>query len=94
MQTALPESREALYRLAVNHRRAGRIAEALLTLKRIEDLYPPFGSLFEELGFCLVAANERSKGTLAFARAAELNPCLIESWRALEKLFTAAGRSA
>jgi tetratricopeptide (TPR) repeat protein len=94
MQTALSESREALYRLAVNHRRAGRITEALLALKRIEDLYPPFGSLFEELGFCLVAANDRSKGALAFARAAELNPCLIESWRALEKLFTAAGRSA
>jgi tetratricopeptide (TPR) repeat protein len=94
MQTALPESREALYRLAVNHRRAGRIAEALLALKRIEDLYPPFGSLFEELGFCLVAANDRSKGALAFARAAELNPCLIESWRALEKLFTASGRAA
>ena len=94
MQTALPESREALYRLAVNHRRAGRITEALLALKRTEDLYPPFGSLFEELGFCLVAANDRSKGALAFARAAELNPCLIESWRALEKLFTAAGRHA
>ena len=94
MQTALPESREALYRLAVNHRRAGRITEALHALKRIEDLYPPFGSLFEELGFCLVAANDRSNGALAFARAAELNPCLIESWRALEKLFTASGRSA
>ena len=94
MQTALPESREALYTLAVSHRHAGRITEALLALKRIEDLYPPFGSLFEELGFCLVAANDRSKGALAFARAAELNPCLIESWRALEKLFTAAGRTA
>jgi tetratricopeptide (TPR) repeat protein len=92
MQTALPESREALYRLAVSHRHAGRITEALVVLKRIEDLYPPFGALFEELGFCLVAANDRSKGALAFARAAELNPCLIESWRALEKLFTAAGR--
>jgi len=94
MQTLLPESREALYGLAVNHRRAGRIAEALLALKRIEELYPPFGSLFEELGFCLMAANDGSKGALAFARAAELNPCLIESWRALEKLFAAAGRTA
>jgi tetratricopeptide (TPR) repeat protein len=94
MQTTLPESRAALYGLAVKHRRAGRITEALLALKRIEDLYPPFGSLFEELGFCLVAVNERSKGALAFARAAELNPCLIESWRALEKLFTASGRAA
>ena len=94
MQTTLPESREALHRLAVSHRRAGRITEALLALKRIEELYPPFGSLFEELGFCLVAANDHSKAALAFARAAELNPCLIESWRALERLFTASGRTA
>jgi tetratricopeptide (TPR) repeat protein len=94
MQTTFPESREALYRLAVSHRRAGRITAALLALKRIEELYPPFGSLFEELGFCLVAADDRSKAALAFARAAELNPCLIESWRALERLFTASGRTA
>ena len=94
MQTALSESREALYRLAVRHRRAGRITEAIQALKRIEDLYPPFGSLFEELGLCLVAANDRSNAALAFARAAELNPCLIGSWRALENLFTAAGRTA
>ena len=94
MQTALPESREALYRLAVSNRRAGRITEALLALKRIEELYPPFGSQFEELGFCLVAVNDRSKAALAFARAAELNPCLIESWRALERLFAASGRTA
>jgi tetratricopeptide (TPR) repeat protein len=94
MQTALSESREALYRLAVSHRRAGRITEALLALRRIEELYPPFGSQFEELGFCLVAANDRSKAALAFARAAELNPCLIESWRALQRLFIASGRAA
>lgn len=95
MQTALPsESRDALYKLAVGHRRAGRIHEALLALKRLEELYTPFGSQFEELGYCLLAANDRSKAGLAFARAAELNPCLIESWRALEKLFAAAGRHA
>ena len=94
MQIALSESRNALYELAVSHRRAGRIHDALLALKRIEDLYPPFGSMFEELGFCLVGANQRAKAALAFARAAELNPCLIDSWRALEKLFTESGRAA
>ena len=94
MQTAPSETRETLYGLAVSHRRAGRTTEALLALKRIEELYPPFGSLFEELGFCLVAANDRTKGALAFARAVELNPCLIESWRSLEKSFIASGRTA
>jgi len=94
MQIALSDSRNALYELAVSHRRAGRIHDALLALKRIEDLYPPFGSMFEELGFCLIGANERTKAALAFARAAELNPCLIDSWRALEKLFTESGRAA
>jgi len=39
--------------------RAG--TEALETLKRLESLYPPFGSLFEELGFCLLAMSAPQK---------------------------------
>ena len=94
MQTDLPESREALYRLAVSQRREQRVAEALATLQRLESRYPPFGSLFEEVGFCLLLANEPGKALLAFARAVELNNCLLESWRVLEQLYRAAGQLA
>ena len=94
MQTDLPESREALYRLAVSQRREQRVAEALATLQRLESRYPPFGSLFEEVGLCLLLANEPAKALLAFARAVELNNCLLESWRVLEQLYRAAGQLA
>jgi tetratricopeptide (TPR) repeat protein len=92
MQPDLPDSREALYRLAVSQRRTQRIPEAIATLQRLESRYPPFGSLFEEVGLCLLLANEPAKALLAFARAVELNNCLLESWRALEQLYRAAGQ--
>ena len=90
----LPESRAALYQLAVSQRRAQRLPEAIATLQRLESLYPPFGSSFEELGFCLLMAREPAKATQAFARAVELNNCLLESWRALADLHRAAGQLA
>jgi predicted Zn-dependent protease len=94
MQTDLPDSRDALYRLAVTQRRAQQVPEALATLQRLESRYPPFGSLFEEVGFCLLLANDPAKATLAFGRAVELNNCLLESWRALEQLYRAGGQLA
>jgi tetratricopeptide (TPR) repeat protein len=93
MQSDLPDSREALYRLAVSQRRAQRIPEAIATLKQLESRYPPFGSLFEEVGLCLLLANEPAKALLAFTRAVELNNCLLESWRVLEQLQRAAGHA-
>jgi tetratricopeptide (TPR) repeat protein len=92
MQSDLPDSREALYRLAVSQRRAQRVPEAIATLQQLESRYPPFGSLFEEVGLCLLLANEPAKALLAFARAVELNNCLLDSWRALEQLYRAAGQ--
>ena len=66
MATDLPESREELCRLAATQRRAGRVPEALETLKRLESLYPPFGSLFEELGFCLLTMGAPAKAIAPF----------------------------
>ena len=94
MQTDLPESRDALYGLATSQRHAGRIPEALDTLRRVEKLHPPFGGLFEELGLCFLAVNTPAKAVLAFERALQLNPCLVESCRALRDLLRASGRAA
>jgi len=91
MQPDLPETREALYRLAVSQRRAQQPLEAIETLKRLEKLYPPVGSLFEELGFCLLPAKVVN-AIVAFERAVSLNSCLLESWRALQELYRASGR--
>jgi len=93
MQTDLPESREALYRLAVSQRRAQRPLDAIETLKRLEKLYPPFGGLFEVLGFCL-APGKPVNAIAAFERAVSLNACLLESWRALQDLYSASGRAS
>ena len=91
MQSALPESRDALHQLAVSQRRAQRPLDAIETLKRLEKLYPPFGSLFEELGFCLLP-EKVVNATVAFERAVSLNSCLLASWRALQDLYRANGR--
>jgi tetratricopeptide (TPR) repeat protein len=93
MQPDLPESREALHRLAVSQRRAQRPLDAIETLKRLEQRYPPFGSLFEELGFCLLTTKP-ANAIAAFERAVSLNSCLLESWRALESLQRTNGRMA
>jgi tetratricopeptide (TPR) repeat protein len=89
----LPESREALFRLAASQRLARQIPAAIDTLKRLEQLYPPFGGLFEELGFCLLTTKP-ANAVAAFERAVSLNACLLESWRALESLHRASGRMA
>jgi tetratricopeptide (TPR) repeat protein len=94
MQADLPETRDALCRLAANQRRARRVPESLETLKRAESLFPPFGGLFEELGLCLLAMSSPAQALLAFERAVNLNMCLLESWRVLESLYRAAGRRA
>jgi tetratricopeptide (TPR) repeat protein len=94
MATEPPESRDELCRLAATQRRAGRVPEALETLKRLESLYPPFGGLFEELGFCLLTMKEPAKAIAPFERAVGLNMCLLGSWRALASLYGAGGQPA
>ena len=90
----LPESRAALYSLAASQRLATRVPEALHTLNRLEQLHPPFGALFEELGLCFLALDTPAKAILAFERALQLNPCLAGSWQALQGLYGASGRMA
>ena len=76
----------------MGERRAGRIAAALEILRELEERHPPFGGLFEEPGFCLLQVEEIAKALLAFERAVELNPCLLESWRILGQLHGASDR--
>jgi len=87
-----PEDRELLYMLAVAQRYTARIAAALATLVRLEELHPDYPRLHQERGYCHVAQREAAPAIAAFERAVALNPALPGSWRTLQKLYTMAGR--
>jgi predicted Zn-dependent protease len=89
-----PEDRELLYMLAVAQRYLGRIAPALATLVRLEELYPDYPRLYQERGHCHVAQRSATPAIAAFEKAVALNPALPGSWRTLQKLYTMAGRRA
>jgi tetratricopeptide (TPR) repeat protein len=87
-----PEERELLYMLAVAQRYLGRIAAALATLVRLEELHPDYPRLHQERGYCHVAQRAAAPAIAAFERAVALNPALPGSWRTLQRLYTMAGR--
>ncbi|MFZ1906672.1 MAG: sulfotransferase [Steroidobacteraceae bacterium] len=90
----VPENRDLLYMRAVSERHLQRIAEALQTLARLEELYPDYGRLYQERGHCFVAQRSAEPAVEAFLHAVHLNPALPASWKALEHLFRMTGRSA
>ena len=86
-----PESRDALYLIAVAQRYLGRIADALRTLERLESLYPDFGRLHQERGHCYRAVGETATAADAYRRAVAANGSLTASWRALAELSRTLG---
>ncbi len=82
-----PESDEALYLLAVIQRYAGRPAEALETLARLQSLRPDYGRAFQEEGHCRLALKQQDAALVAFRRAVSRNNSLLASWRALAELL-------
>jgi tetratricopeptide (TPR) repeat protein len=90
----VPENRDVLYLIAVSHRYLGRIADALRTLARFEQVHPGYGRLFQERGHCLKAVGETATAIEAYQRAVQLNAALPASWRALVQLLRSAGRNA
>lgn len=88
---AEPELRDALYMQAVALRHLHRIAEALATLARLEELHPAYARLFQERGHCRVFERRAPEAIAAFRRAVELDPALPASWRMLEQLYRMTG---
>jgi tetratricopeptide (TPR) repeat protein len=88
----VPENRDVLYLIAVSQRYLGRIADALTTLTRFEDLHPDYGRLFQERGHCYRAVRETQAAVEAYERAVALNPTLAASWNALGELQRSLGR--
>ena len=92
--TECPEDRDLLYMLAVAQRYLGKLAEALSTLVRLEQLHPDYPRLYQERGYCHVAQRSAAPAIAAFERAVALNPALPGSWRTLQALYAMAGRRA
>ena len=86
------ERREALYSLSVARRYAGNPRGAMDSLRDLLDLDPEYGRSYQEMGHALLALNQPADAAGAFARAVDLNPGLVASWKALVSLYQHAGR--
>ncbi len=94
LQAQAPQNRDVLYLIAACQRYLGRVAAALATLTRLEELHPGYARLFQERGHCYRALGDAPAAISAYRRAVALNEALPASWRALYELLRAAGRSA
>jgi tetratricopeptide (TPR) repeat protein len=88
-----PKNRDALYMVAVSQRYLQRVADALGTLERLEQLHPRFSRLYQERGHCHVAQRNAPAAIEAFTRAVNLNPALPASWAKLEILHRMTGQA-
>ena len=77
---------ESLYLLAVSHRYAGNLPQALETVEQLHTQAPRFGRGFQEAGHIYLAARNQQQALTAFQRAVALNDSLLGSWRAIVKL--------
>ncbi len=90
----VPENRDVLYLVAVSQRCLGRVADALRTLARCEELHPEYGRLFQERGHCYRAVGETGAAIEAYRHAVALHGALRASWTALAEQCRATGRIA
>jgi tetratricopeptide (TPR) repeat protein len=86
-----PGSRDVLYLIAANLRCLNRIAEALSTLRRLEQQHPRFSLLHQERGYCYATLREAPRAIDSFQQAVNLNPALADSWRMLERIYGMTG---
>ncbi len=88
----VPQNRDVLYMHAVSLRNMRRTAEALQTLKILEEHHPKFSRLYQERGYCYVALRDAPNAIAAFLIGVNLNPALPASWAQLEGLFRITGQ--
>ncbi|MEX2124453.1 MAG: sulfotransferase [Woeseia sp.] len=83
---------ETLYLLAVVQRYTRQYDSALHTLQTLLARDPEYARAYQEQGHSCLALNEPGPALRAYARAVELNPALLASWRVLAGLCDRAGR--
>jgi len=89
----VPENRDVLLLIALCQRHGNRIAQALATLERLEQLHPRFSRLYQERGHCYVALRDAPRAIDAFLRGVNINPALPASWSMLEGLYRMTGQT-
>lgn len=88
-----PDARsEAFYMVAVSRRCRGDHAGAHNALDSLLEILPTHSRAFQEKGHNFLARNRPADAIAAFAKAVELNPGLLASWKALAGLHQHAGR--
>jgi tetratricopeptide (TPR) repeat protein len=92
LQQEAPENRDLLYMIAVAQRYVQRVADALATLGRLEELHPDYPRLYQERGHCYVALRSAPPAIAAFEQAVKMSPALPASWKALEILYRMTGQ--
>ncbi len=95
MLAASPDPRqeaEARYSLAVARRYRQDYAGALQAADELLAVRPDYGRAWQEKGYVHLAMNRPAEAAAAFAKATELNPGLMGSWKSLVNLYDAAGR--
>jgi tetratricopeptide (TPR) repeat protein len=92
LQAEVPENRDVLYLIAVCQRYLGRVADALATLKHLEEIHPDYGRLFQERGHCYRSLNDAEAALAAYEQAVTRNHTLIASWQAIGTLRQAFGQ--
>ena len=83
---------EALYMLAVAQRYGNQPVKALTTLDTLLAENPEYARAHQERGHLFLSLNRSEDAALAYARAADLNPALHASLKALVNLEERAGR--
>ncbi|MGC2462865.1 MAG: sulfotransferase [Steroidobacteraceae bacterium] len=93
LASQVPENRDVLLLIALCQRHSNRIAQALATLERLEQLHPRFSRLYQERGHCYVALRDAPRAIDAFLRGVNINPALPASWSMLEGLYRMTGQT-
>jgi tetratricopeptide (TPR) repeat protein len=89
----VPQNRDVLYLMAMGQRQLGKLSEALVSLRRLEQHHPAFSRLYQERGHCFVALKQAPQAIEAFLKAVNINPALPASWNLLEGLYRMTGQA-
>jgi tetratricopeptide (TPR) repeat protein len=85
------ETRDLLYRQAIDLRRLSHFKEALDVLDRLEQIRPRYSRLYQERGHCYAALRDVPRAIEAFLQGVRINAALPASWDMLEQLYRTTG---
>lgn len=88
------QSPRLLYKLALAHYRDGRVAGAIVPLRRAVQLSDRFAEAYHLLGLALQKQRQTREAAAAYRQAVTVNPALVPAREALADLYASTGRHA